>query len=130
MASVDQGLTITFISAQSNITPASPQTEDVNGGASATAHGWYGAPIFAMLVPGKDTQSEIFAQIPNDTISGLDPGPTLFFKMRAKDSLAGYVTWISSPAPDFAGAGYSGGTPTPVGSMVPGSAVVAAEWQG
>lgn len=56
------------------------------------------------------------------------PGIITYYKMRAKDSLAGYVTWIAT-TPDFAGAGYSGGYPTPVGSMVVGSAVVATEWQ-
>lgn len=50
------------------------------------------------------------------------------YKMRAQDSGGGYVTWISSFSPDFAGSGYAGGSPTPVGPMVPGSAVVAIEW--
>jgi hypothetical protein len=56
----------------------------------------------------------------------------LYFKMRAQDSGAsppGYVTWVAQGAPDFAGAGYSGATPTPVGAMVVGSAVVAAQWE-
>lgn len=56
---------------------------------------------------------------------------TTYYKMRAIDDGAappGYVTWVAT-TPDFAGAGFSGGTPTPVGSMVPGSAVVAAHWE-
>lgn len=61
-------------------------------------------------------------------------GPTVtqYYKMRAQDdgvALPGYVTWIVTDDPDFAGAGFSGGTPTPVGSMIPGSAIVAAEWE-
>lgn len=59
-------------------------------------------------------------------------GVTRKYKMRAQDdgvALPGYVTWISTDDPDFAGAGFSGGTPTPVGSMIPGSAVVVAEWE-
>lgn len=63
---------------------------------------------------------------------GGGPTITLYFKMRAQDSGAsppGYVTWVVQNAPDFAGAGYSGGTPTPVGAMVLGSAVVAAQWE-
>jgi hypothetical protein len=55
----------------------------------------------------------------------------LYYKMRAQDSGAsppGYVTWVSSGSPDFSGVGYAGGTPTPVGAMVAGSVVVAAEW--
>lgn len=63
------------------------------------------------------------------TGGGGSPPVTTYYKMRAKDSLAGYVTWIAT-TPDFAGAGYAGGYPTPVGSMVVGSAVVATEWQG
>jgi len=51
-------------------------------------------------------------------------GPTTYFKMRAEDSGAGYVTWLAT-TPDYAGVGYPSGTPTPVGAMVPGSAVVA-----
>jgi hypothetical protein len=61
-------------------------------------------------------------------------GPTItrYFKMRAQDDGAappGYVTWISQNDPDFAGTGFAGGTPTPIGSMIPGSAVVVAEWE-
>jgi hypothetical protein len=56
-----------------------------------------------------------------------------FYKMRARDSLAdppGYVTWIASGSPDYAGAGYYGGTPTPVGPMIAGSLYIADEWEG
>lgn len=54
------------------------------------------------------------------------------YKMRAQDdgvALPGYVTWVATDDPDFAGAGFSGGTPTPVGSMIAGSATVVAEWE-
>jgi hypothetical protein len=60
-------------------------------------------------------------------------GPaTKYYKMRAQDdgvALPGYVTWVAQDTPDFAGVGFSGGTPTPVGSMIAGSATVVAEWE-
>ena len=66
------------------------------------------------------------------TSAGGGGGPTVYFKMRARDTgvaAPGYVTWVSSPDPDFGGLGYSGGSPTPVGIMVPGSAQVVARWE-
>jgi hypothetical protein len=48
--------------------------------------------------------------------------------MRGIDSGAGYVVWHSAPEPDWAGVGYPGGYPAPVGAMVAGSAVVINEW--
>ncbi|KKL99146.1 hypothetical protein LCGC14_1817340 [marine sediment metagenome] len=58
-------------------------------------------------------------------------GATLsYYKMRAQDDgvpAPGFVTWISI-GPDFTGTGFSGGTPTPVGSMIPGSAVAISNW--
>lgn len=57
---------------------------------------------------------------------------TKYFKMRARDDgvpAPGYVTWVVTDEPDFAGAGFSGGSPTPVGSMIAGSAAVVAEWE-
>lgn len=59
-------------------------------------------------------------------------GPVIDYKMRARDDgvpAPGYVTWISTGSPDFAGTGFSGGTPTPVGSMIPGSAVIEDQWE-
>lgn len=54
-------------------------------------------------------------------------GDVEFFKMRARDAGrppgADYIMWTSSPTPDFAGAGYGGGDPTPIGAMIPGSVV-------
>lgn len=64
------------------------------------------------------------------TVTQIDP--TRYYKMRAQDSGAsppGYVTWVAVGSPDFAGAGYSGGTPTPIGAMIPGSVVLADEWR-
>jgi hypothetical protein len=66
------------------------------------------------------------------TSAGGGGDPTVYFKMRARDTgvaAPGYVTWVSSPDPDFGGLGYSGGSPTPVGIMVPGSAQVVARWE-
>jgi len=54
------------------------------------------------------------------------------YKMRAQDSGAsapGFVTWVVSDSPDWAGAAYPGGIPTPVGPMVGGSAIVADHWE-
>jgi len=54
------------------------------------------------------------------------------YKMRAQDrdaGLPGYVTWVATGTPDFLGTGYGGGTPTPVGPMIPGSAIVEDEWE-
>lgn len=54
------------------------------------------------------------------------------YKMRAIDSdqldPPRYITWIAD-TPDFLGAGYSGGTPTPVGPMESGTAAVVSEWE-
>lgn len=55
------------------------------------------------------------------------PATTVYYKMRARDAGAvapGYVTWVATNAPDFAGASYATGLPTPVGAMVASSAVV------
>ena len=61
-------------------------------------------------------------------------GPSVVqkYKMRAQDDgvpLPGYVTWQSTDNPDFAGVGFAGGIPAPVGIMIPGSAVIADEWE-
>jgi len=55
----------------------------------------------------------------------------IFFKMRAVDDGApppGFVTWIVTGEPDFAGVYFATGTPTPIGSMVPGSAILISTW--
>ncbi len=87
------------------------------------------------------TQSADVAHTPPETLSVPVPdseqvplalGQVHYYKMRAQDSGAtppGYVTWVVSGEPDFAGSGYSGGTPTPIGAMVPGSVVLADEWR-
>jgi hypothetical protein len=107
MASVNQGITNTFVSAESNITPASPQTENVNGGAAATGHGWYGAPVFGNFQPGRDYSASIFSQQQNLPASA--PGPALIYLMEANDSvtLTAY-TWISVGSADWSGSGYPG----------------------
>ncbi len=52
-----------------------------------------------------------------------------YYTMRAIDAGrpagSNYITWEATTA-DFAGAGYASGSPTPIGSMVVGSAVVVA----
>jgi hypothetical protein len=69
------------------------------------------------------------------TGSGAGTGPTKYYKMRAQDDDPGipgspeYITWIATGEPDFIGAGFATGTPTPSGSMVSGSATVVAEWE-
>ncbi len=54
------------------------------------------------------------------------------FKMRGRDDGRtpgmDYITWIHVGSdPDFAGTGFSGGDPTPIGSLIPGSVVNADE---
>lgn len=61
--------------------------------------------------------------------NGGSPPVVTYYKMRARDSGAaapGYVTWVASTK-DFAGAGYAGALPTPVGAMVAGSVIVVGE---
>ena len=57
---------------------------------------------------------------------------TTYYKMRARDDSVpppGFVTWTVTSNPDFEGVSFSTGTPTPVGSMVAGSAVVVDTWE-
>lgn len=68
----------------------------------------------------------------SSSIGGGGAGPMYYYRMRAQDSgvpLPGYVSWTVVMAPDFAGVGYGGGTPTPVGPAVPGSIIVAGAWR-
>jgi hypothetical protein len=61
-----------------------------------------------------------------------DTPVVISYKMRAQDDGVpppGYVTWISANNPDFAGVGFPGGVPTPVGGMVGGSATVVTRWE-
>lgn len=90
------------------------------------------------VVPGLGSVSHDYesVRVPGFAMAGgttVEPGgATKYYKMRAQDSGAtppGYVSWVVQDDPDFAGAGYAGGSPTPVGPFVPGSIVVAAEWQ-
>ena len=54
MVSTDQGITATWVRAESNITPASPLHITTNGGTFANAHGWYGG-----FVSDKSTTEQI-----------------------------------------------------------------------
>jgi len=95
-------------------------------------------------IVGDNCQAEIsagdFAPLPQEEDGheqvlvggGGSPAVISYYKMRARDDgvpAPGYVTWIAMNAPDFGGTGFPGGTPTPVGSMVVGSAVIADEWE-
>jgi hypothetical protein len=88
----------------------------------ATTHpvGWDGNPKFVLL----------------DSFGGSREGGGAAgnFKMRGRDDGGtpgdDYITWISVGSPDFAGAGYSGGSPTPVGDLIAGSVVKVAELTG
>lgn len=56
----------------------------------------------------------------------LDPEST--FKMRGRDAGrspgSDYIIWIfTGLTPDFAGTGYAGGTPTPIGALIIDSVV-------
>jgi hypothetical protein len=89
---------------------------------------YYGKPA---VVGGPSMQSKYFKGRPVMVCPLVGDEVPHYYKMRAQDSGSappGYVTWTTMFSPDFAGAGYLGGTPTPVGSMVFGSAVVADEW--
>lgn len=60
-----------------------------------------------------------------EIVSG--PAPATF-KMRGRDDGrtpgSDYIVWIFTGAePDFAGIGFAGGTPTPIGALIPGSVV-------
>lgn len=89
-------------------------------------------PLVALpIVPAEALSQDVFGMSPALTIGG---GPAVItkYKMRGRDDgvpAPGYVTWVVTGSPDFAGAGFSGGTPTPVGSMIPGSAVVEDQWE-
>ena len=88
-----------------------------------------GVPVYA-ITPSYAPQMSLSFVSPD----GGGGGPTITkkYKMRAQDDgvpLPGYVTWVVSDSPDFAGVGFPGGTPTPVGSMIPNSAVVADMWE-
>lgn len=83
-------------------------------------------PVVEISVPGGGEGSDSTSIVDEEVVV------VLGYKMRAQDSGAtppGYVTWSVTGSPDFAGAGYSGGTPTPIGSMVPGSATVVATYE-
>ena len=71
------------------------------------------------------------ARITLPVVGGIGGADTVLrYKMRAQDDgvpAPGFVTWVSV-GPDFPGTGFSGGTPTPVGSMIPGSAVAISNW--
>jgi len=66
------------------------------------------------------------------SVTGAGAIVTTRHKMRAVDDGApppGFVVWtVTGVEPDFAGVYFSTGTPTPIGSMVPGSAVELASW--
>lgn len=56
------------------------------------------------------------------------PAPIPTFKMRGRDDGrtpgSDYIIWIfTGLTPDFAGIGFAGGSPTPIGSLIPGSVV-------
>lgn len=94
--------------------------------------------------PGHTWQQDTFSVYDSEYEEYVDPdhtwkqsfygegGPTFFYKMRARDTgvaAPGYVSWVAQDDPDFGGTGFSSGSPTPVGIMVPGSATVVARWE-
>jgi hypothetical protein len=58
---------------------------------------------------------------------GRGSGASFTYKMRGRDDGrapgSDYIVWTSAGEPDFGGAGFAGGTPTPIGSLVAGSVV-------
>lgn len=86
----------------------------------------YGASFTVLPVPPGVTMTF------TDPGGGGPPAVISYYKMRAQDDgvpAPGYVTWIATTNPDFAGTGFPGGAPAPVGNMVPGTAVIADEWE-
>lgn len=82
-----------------------------------------------------DLEDELHTFYPVDVIAGGGGGPTVYYKMRAQEQPGGaipppsYVTWVVQDFPDFAGAGFSLGEPSPTNPMVSGSAVVVSRWE-
>lgn len=65
-------------------------------------------------------------------LAGVAPAVSTF-KMRGRDNGrtpgSDYIVWTFTGAlPDFAGTGFAGGTPTPIGSLIAGSVVNVAEF--
>ncbi len=84
-------------------------------------------------VPGQAVDLTYTSGLPG---GGGGPTITKKYKMRAQQQLTpvpvpapGYVTWIATGTPDFAGSGFATGTPTPSNPMVAGSAIIADEWE-
>lgn len=60
---------------------------------------------------------------------GTSGAPPSIFKMRGRDdgrpAGSDYIVWVhQGDEADWAGSGFSGGTPTPIGNLVAGSVVV------
>ena len=76
------------------------------------------------------TQQEVVPAITplTEGSAGAGPPPDSTFKMRGRDDGrspgSDQIVWtFTGTEPDFAGTGFAGGTPTPIGSLVPGSVV-------
>lgn len=62
-----------------------------------------------------------------------DVSPPNVYKMRGRDDGrtpgSDYIIWTSTGSEaDFAGAGFSGGSPTPIGSLIAASVVLLDQW--
>lgn len=70
----------------------------------------------------------------NDVVFGGGAGAQITYKMRGRDSGRtpgnDYIVWTATGDPDFAGTGYAGGSPTPIGALVAGSVVQIAKKTG
>jgi len=129
MASVDRGAVTQFIHAESKITPASPEADTTNGGAPATAHGWYGYPGISAVTPGTLEHGYDLGQVARSTSASasgaagsttLPSGTVKSFLMRAYEtggSCVGKVPryWVVTTNPDTTASQYSGTrcSPTP-----------------
>lgn len=75
-----------------------------------------------------DAQPTAATEDGHDAASSASFGAKVYYAMLGRDDGAaspGYVAWVATSY-DSAGAGFTGGTPAPVGNFVPGSAFAVA----
>jgi len=90
----------------------------------ANIAGDYTGPLVDSNVGGTVERSKPAAV----SLLGSSGAPPPTFKMRGRDNGrtpgSDYIIWsYTGTEPDFAGTGFTGGTPTPIGSLIVGSVV-------